>query len=362
MTAAKTTRKQLQPFGGINGRAEYQRLKEQALLTKPRQECFDMGFLTVKDLDDEELRYGRCRDDRGRIPRDSKKTELIPKEQYEAMVQEHELRYKQKLRQRLDDMIDIMTDIAKDETVEPRDRFEAARYLFERTAGKTPETVNINVKTAPWEDLLTEITGIASVTRAQHREVGAGIIDVEAEDITDEMGNHEAQEHYEGQPHETTQTTEHSGEADTSTGDFAQEYAPEVVEPPPERPEADALSDTEEHRPRQDMEPAPTDDVGGERFEYKPMYYSEGDIATTHDNQHTYGRRADENRSYAEQARAADHLAQQRRERRQKVQAAKKQRKIARAMGADAIKDEITGATLSDDGQVTFDATDNKTE
>lgn len=319
MTASKTTRQQLQPFGGINGRASYEKMKRDALLNKSRQECFDMGFLTVADLDDEELRYGRCRDDRGRIPRDSKKTELIPKEQYEAMVQEHELRYKQKLRQRLDSMIDIMTDIAEDETVEPRDRFEAAKYLFERTAGKTPDTVNVNIKSAPWEDLLTEITGIASVTRAQHREVNAGIIDVEAEEITE---------------HDATQETEHSGESVHSADEYSQEYAPEVVEPPQERGDHDTSQG----------------DI---------LYQTEGDIVTTHDNAGIYGRRADEKRSYAEQVKAAEHLADARREARKRRQAAKKARKIARAMGADAIKSQITGVDMDDDGQVTFGTTDS---
>lgn len=351
MTAAKTTRKQLQPFGGINGRAHYEKMKRDALLSKPRQECFDMGFLTVQDLDDEELRYGRCRDDRGRIPRDTKKTELIPKEQYEAMVQEHELRYKQKLRQRLDNMIDIMTGIAEDESVEPRDRFEAAKYLFERTAGKTPDTVNVNIKSAPWEDLLTQITGIAPISRAEHRQVGAGIIDVEAEDITDEMGNHSGQEHY-----ETPQTAEHSADAVDSTGDYAQEFAPEVIPEVPSRPEIPRGPDA----PDLPDTPDALLNLGEQRSGQDVDYQTEGDIVTTHDNAGIYGRRADEKRSYAEQAREADRIAKLRKERRQKVQAAKKARKIARAMGADAIKDEITGVAVGEDGQVTFSATEQE--
>jgi hypothetical protein len=338
MGAAKTTRKQLTPFGGINGRANYEKMKRDALLTKSRQECFDMGFLTVQDLDDEELRYGRCRDDRGRIPKDSKKTELIPKEQYEAMVQEHELRYKQKLRQRLDSMIDIMTDIAEDETVEPRDRFEAAKYIFERTAGKTPDTVNVNIKSAPWEDLLGEITGIASIKREQHREVGAGIIDVEAEELPND---------------DTAEEDQHSQSADDSSGGYAQEFAPEVV---PEVPETTDAVPVQGPNGYSAGEPGQRQDVG----DRDTPVQGPSDLVTTHDNHDIYGRRADENRSYAEQARAADRLAKARKERREKVQQAKKQRKIARAMGADAIKDEITGVDVGDDGQVTFGSTDQE--
>lgn len=281
-----TERKYVKPFG-MNGRYNTM-MKEEALRVLSRQECFDRGFLTVRDLDDEELVNGRCRDKTGKIPKVTGKTDLIPREQYDAMVAEHELRYKQRLRERLDSMITVMVDIAEDDTVEPRDRLEAAKYIFERTAGKTPETVTVNVKHAPWEDLLSQVAGIAPMSRAEHRELGVGIVDAEVVDEVDD------------------------------------EYWTE----------GDVLSRANLQQER---------DVDGQR----------SDVPV--DAERSYGRRADEKRSYAEQAQDAQDLAKRRKEAKAKIQNAKKQRKIDRALGADAITDEITGAELGEDGKVTFE-------
>lgn len=320
-----TTRKKLQPFGGINAKAGLQNIKEEALRTLSRQECFEKGFLTVKDLDDEELRYGKCRDHTGKIPNNSKydKTELIPKERYDEMVAEHELRYKQKLRQRLDAMLDIMTDIAMDDTVEPRDRFEAAKYLFERTAGKTPDTVNVNIKAAPWEDMFNQVAGIAPMTRAQHREMQAqalqtGIVDVEYE----EQDGEEADPQDKNQ-HEVRQ----DDDEEAVQQDVPPVYQPDMAET------AAAGADSEDSTGEPE---APAD-----QFAHL-------------DPHEQYGRRADEARTYQRQVKDAAELVRRRKEHKKRIQDAKKQRKIARATGADAIKDEITGVTLSDDGQITF--------
>ena len=53
--------------------------------------------------------------------------------------------------------------------------------------------------------------------------------------------------------------------------------------------------------------------------------------------------------------RDAEALAARRREAKKRIQDAKKARKIARATGADAIVDDITGATLGEDGQLHFE-------
>ena len=89
-------------------------------------------------------------------------------------------------------MLDIMVDIAQDDTVEPRDRFEAAKYLFERTAGKTPDTVNVTVKQAPWEELLSQVAGIAPMNRDEHRRLGVGIVDAEVVEDDEEEAQEEA--------------------------------------------------------------------------------------------------------------------------------------------------------------------------
>jgi hypothetical protein len=294
MTAEPGIPRELKPFGGLNGQEAWKKAREQALRTRSRQYCFDHGFITAKDMDDEELVAGRCRDENGRIPRTAGKTELIPRELYDEMVAEHELRYKQKLRMNLDKMLDIMVDIADDDTVEPRDRFEAAKYIFERTAGRTPETVNVTVKQAPWEELLSQVAGIAPMSRDEHRQMGAGIVDAECVEVDDEG---------------------HEVVVDTEGEEVAEYWTEGDVPAPGDKPK----------EPYQD------------------------------DPELNYGRRADEKRSYAQQAQDAQSLAKRRKEAKDKIRNATKQRKIARAVGADAIKDEITGINVEEDGKLRFE-------
>ena len=303
--------RQLKPFGGVYGQQAWEQAKDKAIRTRSRQYCFDHGFITAKDLDDEELVAGRCRNENGVIPKKSGKTELIPRELYDEMVAEHELRYKQKLRQNLDRMLDVMVGIADDDTVEPRDRFEAAKYIFERTAGKTPDTVTVSIKRAPWEDLLSQVAGIAPMNRDDHRRLGVGIVDAEVV----EDGEEEAQEEALGE-------------------ERGQNFDPYVQRP--DRPAAAAPTTVPTERPT------------GPGAEYvEEPYQDEPEL--------NYGRRADEKRSYAQQAQDAQSLARRRKEAKQKIQNATKQRKIARAVGADAIKDEITGVDLGEDGKIRFE-------
>jgi hypothetical protein len=342
-----TKRKIARPFGVDAAHALM--VKQEALRTFSRQECFDRGYLTVKDLDDEELRYGKCRDESGYIPKgNSRRTELIPAERYDEMVAEHEARFKQKLRQNLDDMLEIMVNIAKDDTVEPRDRFEASKYLFERVAGKTPESVNVTVTAKPWEELLGQVTGIAPMSRAQHRALqGAGIVDAEVIYEQDADGNTV-------QP----QDVPAGGEVPTEqavvpvrTPRPHERYA-EPLEAPfvGEKPEPGEqyfehvdLPVGPDHTPKVDNETATPG---------APRLVDEPDVTNQYLN---YGRRADEKRSYVDQVRAAKELAERRKEAKDRVQNAKKQRKIARALGAEEIQDEITGATLAEDGTLHFE-------
>lgn len=331
--APKTTRQGLRPFYGLSAQARRLQERDEALQKYTRQEAFDRGYLTVKDLDDEELRHGRCRDQFGRIPKVDGKTELIPAEKFDEMVAEHELRFKQRLRERLDSMIDVMVGIAEDETVEPRDRLEAAKYIFERTAGKTPETVNVNVKAAPWEELFGSVAGIASMSREEHKQVQAGIIDVEFEDedlqdVDEDAGADE------GVPVDGAQAAE--ADVEDLRQDRRDDYGQASADAAGAEPQ-DWYEDT--------SAVVPTDSES----------YRQTDLASTHDNEMTYGRKPDEERSYAAQARAAADLARRRKEARDARNAAKKARKIARAMGSDAIKTEISGAEVDDDGTLRFE-------
>lgn len=366
----RVTRQALAPFHVVDEQKQFEERKQMALANCTRQECFDQGYLTVKDLDDEELVAGRCRDQSGYIPRNSKKTELIPKEKYDDMVAEHEARFKQKLRQNLDDMVDIMVDIAKDETAEPRDRFEAAKYIFERTAGRTPETVNVTVRAAPWEALFGDISGVAAITRAEHKAAQRGIIDVEyTEEEADGakspgMGEEDAGDQATMAP--VAQGAPPSDDIGSASDQSDEDLVEDVRQDQPIPPDGEVTdADLEDvcqdrHKVYDNGIELPADGKGqvtGQEPDHGAEHMgapAERPLVTDANPELNYGRRGDEARSYADQARAAQKLMAQRKEAREARNLAKKKRKIARAMGADAIKTEITGAELAPDGTLRF--------
>lgn len=341
-----TKRVAAKPFGHDKQAALV--MKAEALATMSRQEAFDKGFLTVKDLDDEELVHGRCRDENGYIPKRGKKTHLIPDHLYDAMVAEHELRFRQKLRQNLDKALDYITDLIDDDTAEPKERFEAAKYVFERTAGKTPDQVSVTVKQAPWEGVLTDITGIGAISRAEHRKLhGAGVIDVEVVDDDDI------------QP-ESIQVT---SEGVTKQG-LVSVHNPRPDDRGAEPQQAEAMGQDTDDDQEQPVEvpPAYQKHVDGEpTFERDPAQPRPGAELPAPvpvdppDPTLAYGSRRTEAKTYADQVRAAEDLAARRKATRERIQGAKKARKIARATGADAIETDITGASLSEDGRLTFE-------
>ena len=154
-----------------------------------RQEQFNNGILSVQDMDDEELRAGRMRDASGRIPRVTKTLEMIPRDLYDEMVQEHNKRTNEKIRQQLDVALQTMVDIMADESCEPKDRLDAAKYLFERQMGKQPDKVLIAPDRAPWEELLGDV---AQVTRAQHERAKRGEVwDAEVVEAPVNTASHE---------------------------------------------------------------------------------------------------------------------------------------------------------------------------
>lgn len=149
-----------------------------------RQEMFNKGLLTVEDLDDEELRLGRCRDKNGRIPRVTKTLENIPRDLYEEMIAEHHKRIHEQYRQQLNGALATFAECMADPSAEWRDRNEAAKYITERVIGKPQERVQVTVTKAPWEELLSDV---AHITRQQHLALKEGAIDVESFDVTDDV-------------------------------------------------------------------------------------------------------------------------------------------------------------------------------
>lgn len=171
-----------------------QQKRQQQAARMTRQQMFDNGFLRVEDLDDEELRYGLCRDEHGRIPKRTNKTEMVPRDLYDEMVNEHAKRFDERLRQQLDVALNTMAEVMVDPSAEPKDKMEAAKWFVDRVRGKSVERVAVHVQKQPWEELLGDV---AHVTRAQHEARKMGIIDAEVvEDVVPEGVSevHEASE------------------------------------------------------------------------------------------------------------------------------------------------------------------------
>lgn len=145
------------------------------LLNMTRQELFDLDLLTVEDMDDEELRRGQCRLPNGRFEDRKGMHRLIKKDKYDKLVAEHMKRNNDKIRSQMDAALEVMCDIMNDDTCEPKDRMDAAKYIFERSAGKTPDKVDVKVSTQPWEDMFS---GISNTTRRASR-AQRGIQDAE---------------------------------------------------------------------------------------------------------------------------------------------------------------------------------------
>lgn len=301
------------------------RKREKQNINKPitRHEALLAGLLRVDDLDDEELRTGRCRDEYGRIPRG--RNQLIPRHIHEAIVAEHFQRVNEKLRTQMDVALGTMVDVMLDDTVEPKDRFEAAKYLFERVAGKTPDRVQVQVSKAPWEDVMG---GIARISRAESRALRSGeVIDAETvEPQADSPG---------GSPGDHIPTCDPPSEPDEAgftppSGDekaapSSAPYAPSSGLPGGVPPEA---------------EPVPHHNAPQNNSATAPLVTSAGQLA-----------------SNAEMIRddneAAADVAARRKAARKRINDAKKRRAIARATGQDAKRHKDIEATEKD-GRIQF--------
>lgn len=287
-----------------------------------RQQAFNAGYIPVTELDDEELRVGRCRAANGKIPRVGSRTEVLSKQLYDNMIQEHFKRSNEKLRSQLDVALATMVDIMQDDTCEPKDRMEAAKYLYERVAGKTPERVQVAVTRQPWEEVLG---GIAHISQAESQAIRSGqpIVDAEVVDAEEDS------ESYAHPPSANGKASE-------------PEYRSEASEPdtsPVERPYYDLNGDPL---------------VGDQRI--TPALYMPG-----HEQPQNNSATAPlvTNTGYAnsevlrDEVEAAKELAARRKAARKQIQDAKKRRAIARATGQDA-KGHTTIEMTESDGKIQF--------
>ena len=290
-----------------------------------RQQAFNQGYITVKDLDDEELRLGRCRAANGKIPKVGARTELVSQALYDSMIQEHFKRSNEKLRTQLDVALATMVDIMTDDTCEPKDRMEAAKYLYERIAGKTPDRVQVAVAKAPWEEVLSG--GIAQISRAESQAMRSGQPIMDAEVV-------------ETEPFTPRNPAGYSAPSPEPPASPAHE--------PDEAGEAATASDEPKAASSSPSEPA---DTRIQRATYVPGHeYPQNNSATAplvlntgHANHEVL----------RDEEAAAKELAARRKAARKKIQDAKKRRAIARATGQDA-KGNNTIELHESEGKIQF--------
>lgn len=298
-----------------------------------RQQAFVAGYISVKDLDDEELRVGRCRAANGKIPRMGAKTEMLPRALYEEMCSEHLQRSNAKLRSQLDIALATMVDIMQDDTAEPKDRMDAAKYLYERVAGKTPDRVQVQVSKAPWEDVMG---GIAQISRAESRAMRSLEPAIDAEVVEQEQDS--------GERFQPFVARNPNGYAPTTA---------EAAFEPPSEPDAGAEPAT---RPDESIDDgAPLGDPRITRHETVPGHEQPQNTSATAPLVTSAGHISQPTNSeiLRDDVEAAKELAARRKAARKRIQDAKKKRAIARATGQDA-KSHTTIELTQSDNKIQF--------
>lgn len=112
------------------------------------------GWLPISSLDDKKLADSYPRSLRAMLNENS----LDPKMRrvYDSLVTELYARADEKLRAHLLDSVDTMVEIMQDYSADPALRYRAAKDLFERFRGKTPEVVELR-QDKPFQIMLERI-------------------------------------------------------------------------------------------------------------------------------------------------------------------------------------------------------------
>lgn len=119
----------------------------------PRVQMLLDGSLPIEELDDEELArgYPRASDGSFRNP-----PVIIPRAIHARMMRVLFERANQKLKQNLGAAADTMVSIMNDPAVDTKVKMDAAKWLIERTMGKTPD-ITISVDEKRYENLFTRL-------------------------------------------------------------------------------------------------------------------------------------------------------------------------------------------------------------
>src|ERR1700754_1241139 len=134
-----------------------------------RVQQFMSGFLSIEDLEDDEVIGSYVRNSEGRRIATTKMGVRFQ----QAMVKELVRRMNRFMQMKLPNMINVLTDIAESDFAEPADRIRAANLIIERVLGKTPEVLVHGTTEKPYETLLEKMDKIEGGSREEYRKLVA---------------------------------------------------------------------------------------------------------------------------------------------------------------------------------------------
>jgi|GEM_PF-4248891 len=132
------------------------------------------GRLNLAELSNDEVKYGIPRCDDGKFSAKAAfQAANLPKAVRNRLAKELYRRANQKMEGALLDSVDSIVELATQPWVDDNIRFQAAKYIFERLQGKTPERI-VHSQEAPWEMVFSNIQRGPRPARAERLEVEDG--------------------------------------------------------------------------------------------------------------------------------------------------------------------------------------------
>ena len=134
------------------------------------------GTLNLAELDNEEISAGIPRCDDGKFSvKAAWQAAYLPKMALNRMRRELYSRANRKLQGAMLSSVDTIIELATQPYADDKIRFEAAKYVFERLNGKTPDHV-VHHQEAPWEMVFSNIERGPRPTRAERVQLEDGNI------------------------------------------------------------------------------------------------------------------------------------------------------------------------------------------
>lgn len=137
--------------------------------TKSRWRMLMDGDLTVQDLDDEEVRYGRCKDKNGNFS--GRPPKEFPRHLHDALHNEFLRRTEETFKPLVETATNVLLDVALNRRAAAPARVQAANILLERGAGKVSDKVVSEVIVKKFEEniegLFVDIPDEVAAKRAE---------------------------------------------------------------------------------------------------------------------------------------------------------------------------------------------------